>query len=195
MPEIWQDIATGFSLSLIAYAATNVDNFLALVGVTAGGTRFRPISLGFAIATAFILVLATSFSVLSFFVSPQIVRYLGLVPIIIGIRMLARGDGVSDSAVCGQITASSVSVLLAANSMDTVATFGPLFAESESIVRLSMIVGYVVTATIMIWAVFHLSRGVDTVLGSGKAIQVLAPLVMIGVGCYVLLNTGTDLEL
>ena len=99
-----------------------------------------------------------------------------------------------DSAVSGQMTVSSVSGLLGANSVDTVATFGPLFAESEFAVRISLIVGYVVTATIMIWVVFHVSRGADKLFGSGKVIHMLAPLIMIGVGCYVLLNTGTDLE-
>jgi cadmium resistance protein CadD (predicted permease) len=195
MPEIWQDFSTGFSLALIAYAATNVDNFLALVGLNVGTAESRVVVRGFAIATAATLALAASFTLLSYVISPGSLGYLGVIPIVMGLRLLASAGTEPDSVVSRQVTAASVSGLLVANSMDTVATLGSLFAESEPVVRVSLVLGYVVTALIMIRAVLHVSRRADRLFGNGKLARYMAPLVMIGVGCYVLINTGTDLEL
>ena len=195
MSELWQDISSGFSLALITYAATNLDNFLALVGLAANPSRPRSIVVGFSVATISVLVVATSFALLTYLIPSDSLRYLGVAPIAIGVRLLVIADAGSVGPVSNQLNATSVSTVLVVNSTDTIASFGPLFAESETVVRLSMILGYLAAASILIWAVFHVSRSASNLLGDSKALHFLAPVIMIFIGCYILINTGTDLEL
>jgi cadmium resistance protein CadD (predicted permease) len=194
MSELWQDFSTGFSLALVAYAATNIDNFIALIGLSAKGPTARPLVFGFSMAATAILVLAVSFSLLSYFIEPGQLRYLGIVPIAIGIRLLLTANSASVSPVAMQMTATSVFAFLAVSSMDTVATFGPLLAESEPVVRASIVAGYLVMASAMLWGVLHVSRAANKLLENNKFVLLLAPLVMIAVGVYILLDTGTDLQ-
>ena len=195
MAEFWQDILTGFSFALITYAATNADNFLALVGLAANAKQPRQIVAGFSLAAVVVLALLASFSLLTYLIPVNSLQYLGVIPIAIGLRLLASANTESAAPVTGQVTVASVSTVLAVNSVDTVATIGPLFAESELPVRAALITGYVVAASLMIWAVFHVSRSAEKLLGDSKIVHFLAPVIMIGVGCYILFNTGTDLEL
>ena len=194
MTELWQDISTGFSLALIAYGVTNLDNFLALVGLAASPGRTRPIIVGFSIATMTVLIIAASFSLLTYIIPTDSLQYLGIIPIAIGLRLLAIANTISVAPARDQLTAVSVSTVLAVNSTDTVATFGPLVAESESIVRLALIAGYITAALIFIWAVFHFCRSAGKLLGNSRLLHVLAPIMMILIGCYILFNTGTDLQ-
>lgn len=194
MVEFWQDSATGFSLALIAYAATNADNFLLLTGLATNATRSRPVVIGFSVAAILVLMLVTSFSLVSYLIPVGALRYLGFVPIAIGLRLLATANAESASAAPARITVSAVSTVLAVNSVDTVVTFGPLVAESEPAVRVSIVAGYISAASIMIWTVFRVARSADRLLSRNRLIHLLGPIVMIGVGCYILINTGTDLE-
>lgn len=194
MSELWQDFSTGFSLALVAYAATNIDNFIALIGLSAKGSTARPLVLGFSLSATAILALAVSFSLLSYVIQPGLLRYLGIVPIAIGIRLLTTANAESAAPAAIQMTATSVFAFLAVSSMDTVATFGPLLAESEPVVRVSIVVGYVVMASAMLWGVLHVSRAANRLLQNNRFVLMLAPLVMISVGVYILLDTGTDLQ-
>ena len=195
MTELWQDVSTGFSLALITYAATNADNFLALVGLPAHQGRPRSIVAGFIVAAIGVLLVSTSFALLAYLIPTGALRYLGLVPIAIGLRLLATTNKGSATSDPGRLGVVSVSTVLVANSIDTIAAFGPLFAESENIVRVSLISGYLAAASILIWAVFHVSRSASDRVADRSAIHLLAPAIMILVGCYIFFNTGTDLEL
>ncbi len=195
MTELWQDVSTGFGLALITYVATNADNFLALVGLAAHQGRPRPIIVGYGIATIAVLLLATSFALLAYLIPTGSLRYLGIVPIAIGLRLLTMSNAGEAISLPGRLTVASVTTVLAANSVDSIAAFGPLFTESETIVRVSLISGYLVAASIMIWAVFHVSRSASKWMGDSRALHFLAPTIMIVVGVYILFNTGTDLEL
>ena len=194
MTEFWQDISTGFSLALVAYAATNVDNFVALLGLTARGTPARSIVLGFSLSAVSVLALSTLFTLLSYAIAPGFLRYLGFVPMAIGLRLLANVNDEGTVPAPAQVTAASVFAFLAVSSMDTIATFGPLLAESEPAVRLSIILGYLAMASVMIRAVLKASHAASRVLGDRRSMRYLAPAIMIAVGVYILLNTGTDLE-
>ena len=82
MTEAWQDLVTGFGLGLTAYAATNLDNFLLICGLLAGGARRGSVTVGFAIAGSLVVLLALSFTFLSYFLPPAMLGYLGIVPLV-----------------------------------------------------------------------------------------------------------------
>ena len=193
MTEVWQDLATGFGLGLTAYAATNLDNMLLIGGLLAGGVRRGSVAVGFAMAGSVVILLASSFTVLSYLLPPATLGYLGIVPIALGLRLLIYHSAETESTAQVGTGAVSVAALLAANSLDTVATFAPLFAESETIVRLALVAGFLASAVALFSVVLHFAQRLSKLADSGPFAQRIAAVIMIFVGIYVLLDTGTDL--
>lgn len=194
MTETLQDAITGFGLAVTAYTATNVDNFLLLCGLVVSGGRRSSIMLGFAAAGAMIVLIASSFMFLAYLVPASMLGYLGVIPIALGLRMLAGQRAATGDTVQTKATAASVSMLLMANSVDTIGTFAPMLAESEPVVRLALIAGYAASAVLLFALVLRFSRQLSRLQNSEKLAQRITAVIMIGVGVYVLLNTGTDLE-
>ena len=194
MTEFWQDLVTGFGLGFTAYAATNLDNLLLICGLLASGARRGSVTVGFAVAGSLVVLFALSFSILSFLLPPDMLGYLGIVPLALGLRILISHSAETEGAAQVGTGAVSVAVLLAANSLDTVATFAPMFAESEEIVRLALVVGFIASAVFLFCAVLRFSQRLSKLADRGPVAQRIAAIIMIFVGIYVLLDTGTDLE-
>ncbi len=194
MTEFWQDIATGFGLGLTAYAATNLDNFLLIGTLIAGGARRSSVAVGFASAAGLVALVAMSFTALSYFLAPATLGYLGVVPIALGLRILLLPAAATEGASQLQAGAVSVAVILVANSLDTIATFAPMFAESEMIVRFALLAGFVTSATVLFSIVRPFARRLERLNDKGPIAQRIAGVIMILVGIYVLLDTSTDLE-
>ena len=194
MTETLQDAITGFGLAITAYTATNLDNFLLLCGLVVSGVRRSSIMLGFAAAGAMIVLIASSFMFLAYLVPASMLGYLGVIPIALGLRMLVGQRAATGDTVQAKATAASVSMLLMANSVDTIGTFAPMLAESEPVVRLALIAGYAASAVLLFALVLRFSRQLSRLQNSERLAQRITAVIMIGVGVYVLLNTGTDLE-
>jgi cadmium resistance protein CadD (predicted permease) len=189
------------------FVATNLDNLLILVGLLgAGGARHWPILLAFALAAAGALLVALLGGLAGTFVDPGQVGYLGLLPIALGCAQLYRNLCVGEScastpeersdqapgagAEAGVVLATFL--VMASNSGDSIALFLPLFAES----RRDALVVEVATCLLMILLWCHLAKQAVRRPVLAKALQrqgrYLVPLLMIAVGGYVLLDTGTD---
>ena len=194
MTEFWQDVATGFGLGFTAYAATNLDNLLLIYGLIAAGARRGSVAIGFAIAGGLIILVSLSFTVLSYLLPPAMLGYLGVVPIGVGLRLLFHQSAATEGVPRLNAGAFSVAAILAANSLDTVATFAPLSAESEAIVRLALVVGFVASAAVLFTLVLQFAHHMSSLTDKGPIVQKIAAVIMVLIGIYVLFNTGTDLE-
>ena len=190
----WQDAATGFGIGFAAFAATNLDNLLLVGGLIAGGARRASVATGFAIAVSLTLLVASAFSFLSCLLSPSVLGFLGIVPIALGLRILLSGSAVNEGTTQVGKAAASIAAFLLANSLDTVATFAPIFAESEAGVRLALLGGFLVSAAVLFSLVVRPAQRLSSMRHKGTVAQRIAGVVMILVGIYVLLDTGTDLE-
>ena len=194
MTELWQDVLTALFLAFVTYASTNLDNLLLLSGLAAGQADRRPIVFGFASATLITAVAAVAFVLLPYLLAPGVIRYLGLVPIALGARILLSRPADGGKLEPGTLKPTGVALVLLANSTDTIASFGPLFAESEKVVVAGLLVGLTIMAALWLMLILRLSGG--SVLGSKGAnrLQRLTPFIMIAVGLYILADTGTDLQ-
>lgn len=194
MPEFWQDVITALSLAFITYASTNLDNLLLLSTLAAGRTDRKPVIYGFLGATVVTATIATAFVLLSYLLEPAIIRYLGVVPVALGVRMLITRP--SDEGLPAQraLTAPGIAALLLANSTDTIASFGPLFAESETVVVAGLLVGLALTAGLWLMLVLRLSGSSGVGRRVADRLQRFTPIIMIAVGLYILADTGTDLQ-
>lgn len=194
MPELWQDLVTALILAFVTYASTNLDNLLLLSGLAAGRADRRPISYGFLGATILTAAISVTFVLLSWFLAPGVIRYLGVVPIVLGSRMLIARPSAEGKPAASALTTPGVALVLLANSTDTIASFGPLFAESEPVVVAGLLAGFAVMAGLWLALIMRLSG--SSALGGRTAagLQRLTPLIMIAVGLYILADTGTDLQ-
>ena len=194
MPDLWSDIVSAVILATVAYASTNLDNLFLLGAMAAGSGRHRTVIAGFAFASVLILGVSMSFSLLSHLIAPRMLGWLGIVPIAMGLRQLFFRGRSRNQVGSGQVSAQAVTLLLVANSADTLAVFGSLFAESETLVVIVLALGFAVTA--IIWGgLVKVVSGGSARLSSLTAIAARAvPFVMIALGTYVLLDTGTDLQ-
>ena len=162
-------------------------------GLLAGGARRGSVAIGFTVAAALVIFVASSFTALSFFLPPAVLGYLGIIPIALGLRILFQPGTDTDGSAPFRTSAMSVAFILAANSVDTVAAFAPLFAESEMIVRLALMVGFAIAAGVLFTIVLRSAEQLSTMTDKGTIAQRIAAVIMILVGIYVLLDTGTDL--
>ena len=122
--------------------------------------------------------------------------YLGIVPLVLGLRLLLLSPGTHENALPARVSAAGIAALLIANSVDTVAAFAPLFAESYPAVRLSLAVGFGLAAatwlTLVIGIAGRLRRLFDSSATAARLAPRIAGVIMILVGAYILWDSGTD---
>jgi cadmium resistance protein CadD (predicted permease) len=178
-------------LTVGGFLATNLDNLLILVGLIAAGVDRRSALLGYLAAAAVVLAICIGGGALGSLLDPALVGYLGIVPLLMGLSLgwrALRGSTVADSGP----GLGSAFLLTLSNSGDNVALFLPLIAESERESALLLIAIYLIL--MLAWAALahfmvHRPLLARTFASSSRW---LLPCIMISVGIYVLLNTGTD---
>ena len=194
MHDALYDVVTAAVLALVAYGSTNIDNLVLLAALVSGGRNVRPVVVGFSIGSMAILILALSFSLLSLVLEPVYLSLLGIVPLVLGLRLLfaQRSDTASGPAILN--SAPAIAIVLIANSIDTMAVFGPMFAESQTIVVVGLAAGFLMTATLWLLLVIKISQRSQPTLAIARFERKLVPVVMIMIGCYILADTWTDLQ-
>ena len=186
---------TVIALVASSFVATNVDNLLILVAWMLGGRLATRRLLGaYSLAAAAVLLVALLFGTVSNLLPVQYLGYLGIIPVLLGLKMLAeRFQG--DEAVNSEKTSLSlltVATALFANSVDTMLVFAPLLADSAASVDPLIAASYVLVAGVWFWVAWWFSRNVGRLARVSMIAQWVAPLIMIAVGLYILDNTATD---
>jgi cadmium resistance protein CadD (predicted permease) len=111
-----------------AFAATNLDDlFLLVAWFAAGRTRTRDIVLGQVLGIAALFAASAAVSLLALSIPSVDLRWLGLVPIILAVRMLAKPKTEETPEAPGFLAVTAVTV---ANGADNLAVYIPLFATS-----------------------------------------------------------------
>lgn len=181
-----------------SFISTSADN-LVLLAVLLGqrGQRPWPVMLGYVAAAVVIgaggLMVARAADAFP----PSLFGYLGLVPLGMGAVRLVRAfrgrESVASTALEPRtIGIAGVALLMLANSSDTFLVLVPLFAETPEPYT------YVMVATIVVVSIGWC--GLALVVGGhprmrgwiARAERWLVPLLLIGVGLYVLSDTTTD---
>ena len=186
-----QVLVTAAVLVPIAYASTNIDNLLILASLGAGRARRRDLVAGFVAASAAVLAIASTAMFIDRVVPPQVLGYLGFVPISIGAYLLFTGAQ-TDTTAGSSATWPAISGLLLANSGDTIFAVGPLFAESGSDARLGLALGFTLIAALWLLLILTVSERVARSEILGRLGHRIAPWMMILVGLYILSDTATD---
>jgi cadmium resistance protein CadD (predicted permease) len=113
-----------------AFVATNVDDLFLLVAWFAGGYRASAIIAGQYLGIGALFAAAAAASLASLFVPVEYLRWLGLLPILIGLGMLLR-RGEAESAGAQGASIASVTAVTVANGADNIGVYLPLFAVAS----------------------------------------------------------------
>ena len=191
------------SLAALSYGSTNFDNLVILSAYTAKpGFRAHLVRLTFLLVClavlliSFLLAKAADSSI-----SAGQVRYLGVIPIVLGgyqLLMLLAGRASGDEAAAEAPAAMGLAayfgfaVVLLANSSDSIGVMTPLFAD----LRPSLVLVIFVAATIMAM----LMTGLAHILASHpvakayleKAAKWALPFLLIGIGAMILADSPAD---
>ena len=193
-----QDSLSIVSIAVAAFVSTNVDNLFLLVGfLAAAKERSLRVHAGFILAIVAILVIGVGAAGAADFAPTRYVGWLGVVPIAVGILALIRlrregGEALSETSVDPVTSVAAVALVTLANAGDSFAVFVPLFAETDDeFIALMFATGL---ASAVLWCVFAAWLVEHETLGRSirRFGPRLIPFLMIGVGVYVLINTGTD---
>jgi cadmium resistance protein CadD (predicted permease) len=196
---------TLFGVVALAFASTNLDNLLLLIGwqlarPAAGAQLFT----GYALGMLGVLILAVLVGLIGYLFPLEYLGYLGLVPILLGVRLLVenfrdhRGSGPGSAperqkavpAVTGTVAIASTQL---SNGIDTVLVFAPLLADSRLIFDAEIAGLFLLLALLWFGLARLLGRRALKLPAVERFGSWLAPLVMIGVGVYILGNTATDM--
>ncbi len=193
------EISTIITVSVLAYLATNMDNFAILTALFAkhrGGAA--SVLAGHLLAVGATLAIAGLIGEAANAGSVQYLGYLGIVPIAMGTFWIYRWFYPANAyeqavPVRGGRAAMLASFLaLMSNSSDTLLTQAVVFADTAAnldwLIGLSVFTIATLLAALAFYGVRH--PRVGPVI-EPYAVRV-APLIMIAVGIYVLANTATD---
>jgi cadmium resistance protein CadD (predicted permease) len=180
-----------------SFVSTSFDNFMLLVGFYADERYARGrVLLGYATSTLSVVLLAHGAAAAAETAPPALLGYLGLIPLALGLVGLARlaSRAPRQEATTGTGARGLVAVLgvMLANSGDTLAVFISLFADTaeglEAWVLGTAMAGATGYAVLARWLVDR--------SGAAERLQrysrVVLPLLLIGIGAYILANTPTD---
>ena len=193
-----QDVFAMVGVGLAAFASTNTDNLL-LIAVLLGRKAQRPsaVLIGYVGAVVTIAALGLAAARLADAVPSGVLGYLGIVPLSMGLVRLQRslrggGSSSEGSARPTGVGALAVAAVMLSNGSDTLAVLLPLFAETPE--PLTYVLAATVVVATFIW--FALARwvaGHAWVAARLESVERwLVPLVLIGLGVYIMMDTGTD---
>lgn len=182
-----------FLLGLLACLGTNIDNLMLVLSCGSAG-RARLDSALLALVLAGVVLLALLLSLGVDLAMPQVIAWVGLLPLALGIYELrphAGGDADRSPSV---LPATALALTLAANSVDTLLVQVALFTDLEEGYHLPALLGSISTAALLAGLAYVLlsHRGAGTrLLAYATRVR---PWILIAVGLLLLMDTGFDVQ-
>lgn len=196
------DLLSLLGVAALAFVATNVDNLVLLFAFLADRSyRAWHVILGYALGMLGILGLSWLFAWLAHFFRPEYVGFLGVVPILIGLKRFydefVVHKGISEYPPTPTSThAQVITVALAdvAHGPDTIVIYSTLLADSDPVGQFAVTVVYLLL--VLGWCssgllLFRHPRVHEPLQRYGHR---FAPFALIGVGIYIVLDTIHDLN-
>ena len=179
------------TIGAVAFAVTDIDDLVLLVlWFSQPGRRVRSIVLGQYLGIGTLVAVSLVAGLLALAVPVQWLAWLGLLPIVLGVRLLLTGDGGDDEEA--DATAASpvaVAAITIANGGDNLGVYIPLFASQPAATVTYVLIFAVGTA---VWcglgyALVSHPVAAHTLERWGHRIL---PWALIAIGAHILLGSG-----
>lgn len=182
----------------LAFASTNMDNLLLLVSwLLAGAMPASRLFAGYGLGMLGVLAVSVLMGLAGYLFPIEYLGYLGVIPMLLGLRLLignlshaAPGDDALPSAAGGVFAVAATQL---SNGVDTVLVFAPLLADSRLLFDAQIAVLFVILFCLWFLLARLLSLHASRLPAIERLGRWLAPVVMMGVGFYILSNTATDM--
>jgi cadmium resistance protein CadD (predicted permease) len=193
-------------LSGISYVSTNLDNLVVLSAYSAK-SGYRPffVKLTFVFVSLVVLLVSLALALAADTLPTKNIRYLGLIPITLGIYQLAqllmgwggnKCDGPDEPpGPIGFATYFWFALILLANSSDSVSIMTPLFADLKPAFVIVCFVAAVMTATMMGSLANHLVSHPAMRSLVEKIGKWILPFLLIGIGLLIIIDKPADIFL
>jgi len=193
MSWLLKAVATG----AVSFAATNIDDIFVLAlffGQTGRrGLRRWHIVTGQYIGFAALVAISLTGYFARFIVPAPWIGFLGLLPIAIGVRALARRHQAREEHREARAGAGvlSVAAVTFANGGDNIGIYTPLFAASERAELLVIVMVFFVL--VGLWCVLGRLIGNHSAVKKGLDLygHIIVPIVLIALGLYIMIESGT----
>lgn len=191
-----EGLLTAVLTGIVSFAATNIDDiFLLLLFFSQVGGRFRNwhVVAGQYLGFGALVALSVLGSLGVLIVPEEWIGLLGLVPVFLGIRALTHlmGDPEDDRKPVEGSGIWGVATVTFANGGDNLGIYVPLFA-SVGFVRMGIIV-FVFFSLVAVWcyAGYKLASYPTVADKIDRYGHIVVPFVLIGLGIYILLESGS----
>lgn len=182
-----ESVAAALLTGAAAFVATNVDDlFLLVAWFAAGRSPGRDIVAGQYLGIGALFVASAAASAVSLVVPEDWLRWLGLLPLLLGVKLLiASKDEEQAHEAPGVVAVTAVTV---ANGADNIAVYVPLFAHSSAQAIALMGAAFAVLLWLWClgarWLVHHPAAGAPLRRYGPR----LVPWVLIGLGAWILIG-------
>lgn len=184
-------------LAIASFVSTSLDNFTLLLGFFADDEYpRRQVAGGYVVSVVVVLLLAWGASTAVEMVPAGYLGYLGVVPLGLGLvglyRLLRHAGPVAVAQPQRGKGFFPVLLIMLANSGDSFSVYVSVFADTAERLELPILAAVVMCALLAAAA----ARWLVTRSSLGQPIQRIArlvlPFLLIAIGAYILLDTGTD---
>jgi len=183
-------------LALATFVSTSFDNFTLLLGFFADDEYpRRQVVGGYLVSVVTVVLLAWAGSAAVEMAPTSYLGYLGLIPLGLGVVGLFRMVKGAEKAVARPSAVKGftpVFLVMLANSGDSLAVFVSVFGDTAESLEIPMLLtaafAAIVYASLARWLVTRSAIGAHIQRGA----RVVLPFLLIAIGSYILMNTGTD---
>ncbi|MEM3341819.1 MAG: cadmium resistance transporter [Thermoplasmata archaeon] len=197
----YPELVATFLVACFAFITTNLDEILVLILLFSSGKYSAvQIALGFYAGIAVAVIASLLASVFSLFMPEYIVGFIGLIPVLIGIKSFINQIHGSDFEDVGEIKSAlkksavgvaSVFLLTVANCGDNFGVYTALFAAASARTIIIYIIVFVVFTALLCIAASSLTRSLRTGRRIALVGEALFPFLVIAIGLYVMVECGT----
>ena len=186
------------ALAVGLFVTTNIDDIFVLVGFFSD-PKFKPrqIALGQLAGLAALYAASVVFALLALVVSPAWIGFLGVLPILIGLKKiqeLRHGDATDDDDAAVKSSRGNVLAVAAvtiANGGDNLSIYIPIFATLSALEV--ALIGLVFVTMTFVWvgAAFWLTHHPTLGAPIRRYGQRVVPFVLVALGAWILVEAGT----
>jgi cadmium resistance protein CadD (predicted permease) len=179
------------AVSLVAFAATNVDNLWLLVALLARGGAPRPIGFGYFAATVLVSCVAWAASAGLEQIPPRWIDWLGIIPIALGLARVREALG-PESDDLPPPRAQGAFALTLSQSADNLAVLASLYADARRSLEPAIFTTVACAALLLCALAVRIAHYPRLQAPLHRVARRALPFVLVAVGLHLLADTSTD---
>ena len=180
-------------IGITAFIASNIDDtFILIILFMTPGLSARNVTVGQFLGIIILVAVSSLAVLLSLAIPPFAIGFLGIIPIVIGVKNLLeyRENEAEAYAQKGYLSFLSVAAVTVSNGGDDIGVFTPLFAKYNGIVEFSLLISLLMIMT-GIWCIvtYYFLRHPFIASRINALSKNVTPFALISIGIYIILDS------